>query len=198
LDKDITMRTRLLAAIAASTLILAAGSATAQPAWMSINERQARLDERIDRGVRSGALTQAEAVRLRSDFRYIIDLEARYRVGGLSLAERADLDRRFDELSARIRDDARDDDRRYDDRPDYDRGPPIAGTGDDFERRAEQMRERIDRSLRNRRISVTEAARLRADLDMIVRDHARYEAELDRRLDLLSDRIRDERRDRNY
>ena len=43
------MRTRLLAAIAASTLILAAGSAAAQ-AWMSINERQARLDERIDRG----------------------------------------------------------------------------------------------------------------------------------------------------
>lgn len=78
--------------------------ASAAP-WQSINARQARLDARIDQGVRSGALTRNEAVRLRSDFRGLASLEYRYRRsgGGLSGWERGDLDKRFDALSARIR-----------------------------------------------------------------------------------------------
>jgi hypothetical protein len=72
--------------------------------WQSINQRQASLDSRIDQGVRNGALTRPEAVRLRSEFRYIANLEARYRASnGLQQWERADLDRRFDVLSAKIR-----------------------------------------------------------------------------------------------
>ena len=43
-------------------------------------------------------------MRLRSEFRYIANLEARYRASnGLQQWERADLDRRFDVLSAKIR-----------------------------------------------------------------------------------------------
>jgi hypothetical protein len=191
------MRNRILMAVAASSLALAAGGAAAQPTWTSINERQARLDERIDRGVRNGNLSREEAVRLRSDFRYIVDLEARYRIGGLSVAERADLDRRFDELSARIRDEVRDPDRgwqdRDNDRPDYAR-PGRPGFEDRFEDRVARLRERIDRARSNGRLTATEAARLRADLDLLVRDEARYDAELQRRLDVLGDRIRDERR----
>jgi len=72
--------------------------------WQSINQRQANLDSRIDQGVRNGALTRPEAVRLRSEFRYIANLEARYRASnGLQQWERADLDRRYDVLSAKIR-----------------------------------------------------------------------------------------------
>jgi hypothetical protein len=76
-----------------------------QGGWQNINARQARLDARIDQGIRSGALNRSEAVRLRAQFRDLARLEARYRATrpGLTLAERRDLDRRFDALSARIR-----------------------------------------------------------------------------------------------
>jgi hypothetical protein len=80
--------------------------------WQSINQRQNQLDRRIDRGVRNGSLTRREAGRLREDFYALARLEASYRRNGLSRWERNDLDARFDRLSARIRYERRDDDRR--------------------------------------------------------------------------------------
>lgn len=80
--------------------------------WQSINQRQANLDRRIDQGVRNGQLSRREAVRLRAEFNQIARLEARYRRGGLTQWERADLDRRFDRLSAQIRYERRDHDGR--------------------------------------------------------------------------------------
>ena len=80
--------------------------------WQSIHQRQANLDRRIDQGVRNGQLSRREAVRLRSEFNQIARLEARYRRGGLTQWERADLDRRFDRLSAQIRYERRDRDGR--------------------------------------------------------------------------------------
>lgn len=77
-------------------------------AWIPIDRRQAQLDQRIDRGLRSGQLTRAEAMRLRAEFNQIARIEARYRSGGLTLAERNDLDRRFDRLAAQIRWERRD------------------------------------------------------------------------------------------
>jgi hypothetical protein len=71
--------------------------------WQSINQRQINLDRRIDQGVRNGQLSRREAMRLRAEFNQIARLEARYRRGGLTQWERADLDRRFDRLSAQIR-----------------------------------------------------------------------------------------------
>jgi len=122
------MKTVVIALAAATALsTLGVGAASAQPGyaygqryerpydrgaqWLSINERQARLDQRIDRGLRSGQLTRNEAYRLRSEFRRIAYLENRYRSNGLSSWERADLDRRFDALSAQIRFERRDGDR---------------------------------------------------------------------------------------
>ena len=78
---------------------------------MNINQRQAQLDRRIDQGMRSGKITRREAYRLRNEFQAIARLETRYRVNGLSTWERADLDRRFDTLAARIRWERRDGDR---------------------------------------------------------------------------------------
>jgi hypothetical protein len=109
-----------LTLIGASVLALGAGAsaASAQPrsdwgypghwqnsqgVWMNINQRQAQLDRRIDQGLRRGDLSRAEAARLRNEFRMIARMEQRYRVNGLSVRERADLDRRFDQLAARIR-----------------------------------------------------------------------------------------------
>jgi hypothetical protein len=114
------MKTALAALAAIAALTAVAAPAAAQPYggqydrevrqdrdWnrggYNINERQARLDQRIDAGVRHGDLTRREAYRLRAEFRDIARLEARYRAGGLSNWERADLDRRFDRLDAQIR-----------------------------------------------------------------------------------------------
>lgn len=111
-------------------LVLAAASAAALPAaaqaygphaqaqaqahgyWQPINVRQVSLDRRIDVGLRTGQLSRREAARLRGEFNSLLRLEARYRRGGLTAWERADLDRRFDRLSARIRHERRDRDNR--------------------------------------------------------------------------------------
>lgn len=94
--------------IAASALPMTAASAAPAPhyqAWQNINARQANLYARIDQGVRSGQLSRTEAARLRAEFAALNRLEAQYRRSrpGLTLAERRDLDRRFDVLSAKIR-----------------------------------------------------------------------------------------------
>lgn len=121
--------TTLALAGAASVLALTATAASAQPYrddyrgehrgdyrgndWQSINQRQMQLDRRIDRGVQRGEITRAEAYRLRGEFNQLARLEHRYRVNGLTRWERADLDRRFDRLSAQIRFERNDRDRQY-------------------------------------------------------------------------------------
>jgi hypothetical protein len=100
------MKRFLIPALAAATLAAAAIPAAASAApWSPVNERQANLDHRIEMGVRNGSLTRMEAHRLRGEFRALNRLEAHYRMtgGGLSGWERADLNRRFDRLSAQIR-----------------------------------------------------------------------------------------------
>ena len=113
------MKTKMNLALiaAASALALTATAASAQGygarhddretagpgGWMSINQRQAELDRRIDRGVQNGDLNRREARRLRQEFNQIAQLEYRYRANGLNARERADLDRRFDRLSMQIR-----------------------------------------------------------------------------------------------
>lgn len=88
------------------------GSSYGQANWQNINQRQANLDRRIDRGVRNGDLSRREAVRLRGEFNTLARLEQTYRRGGLTQWERADLDRRFDRLSAQVRYERRDNDNR--------------------------------------------------------------------------------------
>lgn len=73
----------------------------AEVAWIGIN-RKVELDARIDAGVRSGQLTSDEADALREDFAAIVNAEANFRVDGLSPSERADLSRRYADLSDRI------------------------------------------------------------------------------------------------
>lgn len=79
--------------------------------WVDLERRKVQLDRRIDQGLRSGQLTNAEAARLRADFDAIARIEYRYRRNGLNMQERADLDRRFDQLAAQIRFERRDRDR---------------------------------------------------------------------------------------
>lgn len=165
-----------------------AAPAAAQ-SWQSINERQANLDARIDAGVRSGDLTRNEAMRLRAEFRDLARLEARYRSSyGLSPAERRDLDMRFDRLSAQIRFERND----WQDRDRYDRSwRPI-------NQRQRMLENRIDRGIRDGRLTRNEAYRLRAEFNDIARLEARYRRgglsyqerrDLDRRFDRLDGRL---------
>lgn len=97
------MKKYLTLALSAAAVLATPGIANAQ-AYQSINQRQANQLQRIDQGVRTGALTRPEAQRLRAQFRDLAALERRYRnSNGLSRAERSDLNRRFDALSRRIR-----------------------------------------------------------------------------------------------
>jgi len=106
---------RFAMSLTAVAAVLAIAPAAAQAApWQSIHEREANLDRRIDQGISSGELTRHEAHRLRSELASIDRLEAHYRRsgGGLDPRERADLDRRFDQLSQQVRFQKHDDQRR--------------------------------------------------------------------------------------
>jgi hypothetical protein len=94
--------TKIITGLGLVTAIVAPSVASAQQ-WQTINSRQANIEKRIDQGVRSGALNRREATQLRTDFRSLTRLEARYRVNGLSMSERRDLDRRYDALSKRVK-----------------------------------------------------------------------------------------------
>ena len=95
-------------AATAAALVSVAGAAQAAPwqspaQWQSINQREARLEMRINAGVRAGTLTRAEARSLRNRLVALERLERNFRRNGLTMAERRVLDARFDALSRSIR-----------------------------------------------------------------------------------------------
>lgn len=97
------MNKKLTMIAAGIGLALSVPTVAAAAPWVPVGQRVANLNVRIDQGVRNGSLTPPEAMRLRTQLRDLQGLEARYRRGGLTIAERADLDRRFDRLSAQVR-----------------------------------------------------------------------------------------------
>jgi hypothetical protein len=136
-------------------------------------ERREALEARIDAGIRDGSLNRTEANRLVAEYNALVQLESRYAADGrLTTQERNDLRTRYNALSQRVGD-ARDD----------------GGYGDDYgwrslgDQRA-AFNARVDAALGDRRISRTEASRLRADFDALVRIETGYER------DGLSDRER--------
>lgn len=202
---------KYIALMGGAALALTAGAASAQ-GWMSINERQARLDDRIDAGVRTGDLSRSEAVRLRAEFRDLARMEAAYRRDGLSPSERRVLDERFDRLAARVRMERNDWDRGYARNDDWGRWfggndwRDNRGRWVNIDRRQAQLDRRIDQGVRSGQLTATEAARLRADFNALARMEIRYRrgglsagemADLDRRFDMLAQKIRFERSDRD-
>ncbi len=187
-------------AIAAATAALAIAAPASAQSWQNINQRQYNLDQRIDAGVRNGTLTRNEAARLRADFRDLAQLEAQYRASnGLSYAERQDLDRRFDALSARIRSE------RNDGQVQGGINGPNGGW-QSINQRQRALDARIDAGLRDGSLSRREADGLRYEFREIAALEASYRRnglsnaerrELDRQFDRLSYQIEAERRDRN-
>ena len=138
-------------------------------------ERRAALETRIDAGIRDGSLSRIEAARLRGEYDGLVQLETRYLADGrLTPQERNDLRDRYRALSQRVGDERNDDG--YDD-------------GYDWRSLSDQrtaFNARVDVALRDRRISRTEANRLRTDFDALVRVESNY------RRDGLSDRERED------
>lgn len=165
----------------------------------SINQRQSSLDARIDAGVANRSLTGAEAAQLRGEFAGIARLETRYRRSGgrLTAVERADLDRRFDLLSSRIRYDRNDGDRR-------DRNDDQSRTN--INERQREIEAKIDAGVRGGGLSSREAADMRLEFQSIARQEAQYRASgrgltpaeragLDQRFDRLERNIQRNRMD---
>lgn len=110
------MKRIVLSLMAAASLAAVAAPAFAQgprPSdWQPLSQRQDNIERRIDEGMRSGQLTRREARGLHEQFRSLLRLEERYRRDGLNPRERADLERRYDVLSDRVRFEKHDDERR--------------------------------------------------------------------------------------
>lgn len=82
--------------------------------WESISDRKFALDRRISRGLQDRSISRREASRLTAALDDLVRLERVYMRGGLSRAERQELDYRYDRLAAQIRSERRDrDNRRY-------------------------------------------------------------------------------------
>ena len=105
-----------------TVMLLGLGFATAAfPAvsvaapFASPNQRAQMIQMRIDQGLRSGGLDRREAFKLQGQLRGIQSLEYRYRLSGgrIDLRERADLERRYDALSAKVRFNKHDRQRRW-------------------------------------------------------------------------------------
>jgi hypothetical protein len=71
--------------------------------WENLNQRQAQFRQRLNTAVADRRLTARQAADLRVQFDSIARLERDYRVNGLTPRERADLDRRLDQLQASFR-----------------------------------------------------------------------------------------------
>ena len=109
------MKRVVLSLIAAASLASVAAPAFAQGPrgdWIPLAQRQDNIERRIDDGVASGQLTRREARSLHDQFRGLLRLEDRYRRDGMTRRERADLERRYDALSDRVRFDKHNDARR--------------------------------------------------------------------------------------
>ena len=111
------MKRTILTLAAVASLAAAAAPAFAQgprPSdWQPLSQRQDNIERRIDDGMRNGQLTRREARQLHQQFNELQRLEARYERDGLNFRERADLQRRYDALSTRVRFERHDDQTRY-------------------------------------------------------------------------------------
>lgn len=84
--------------------------------WQQIAQRKYNLDRRISQGEYNGQLSRREANRLRAELNALVRLERSYMRGGLTMRQRAELDYRYDRLSAQVRAERRDHNNRSGDR----------------------------------------------------------------------------------
>lgn len=148
--------------------------------------QQTAFNNRLDAEVRSGALQSWSADRIRTDYDALVRLEADYgRDGRFTTQERQDLTARYDALTRAAQDGGYGDD--------------LGGYSSVADGRAEFER-RVAAAVSARRLSHTDATRLRADYAALIRMETEYQRDglttrerqdIETRLDALDARIGD-------
>ena len=144
-----------------------------------------QFTSRIDSSVRSGAVSASAATRLRADYSALVDLEARYAADGrITAQERADLNSRYNALIQTL-----------------DSGASGYGETSGAAAGRAAFESRVDAAVAARRLTRTEATRLKADYQAVIQLETRYQADgvlsaseradLDSRLDALDARVGD-------
>ena len=150
--------------------------------------RRTQFDSRIDNDVRSGALDQRTAARLKTDYADLVQLELRYGADRrFTMQERSELAERYNALTQVLTNQT------YGDDDDL-RSPNVAEGESEFIAR-------VDASLAARRISRVTGNRLKADYRLMTQTEANYlrdgvldereRDDLDARLDALDARVGD-------
>ena len=100
LDELAMKRSVLVIALVAMT---AQAQAETPPAWATLQAREARAAEHIDRAEKDGRVPRAEAERLRRQLHKVESLRLYYRKShGMSAWERRDLERRLKAIDVRL------------------------------------------------------------------------------------------------
>ena len=148
-----------------------------------------QFDTRVDNDVRSGALDQRTAIRLKGDYADLVQLESRYGADRrFTTQERTDLANRYNALTQVLANQTYGDD---------DNGTQVSSVADG---QSEFLR-RVDASISARRISRIAGNRLKNDYSLLVQTEAGYfrdgvlsdreRDDLDARLDALDERVGD-------
>ena len=206
-----------LALVATTALTLAAGAAVAQTqypsttqdrlgavvgalfgdrlglsamdqAWLRggrpLRDGQSQFSTQVDASLRAGSVSSSAATRLRSDYTALVDLETRYAADGINTQERADLNARYTALTQTLQSGA----------SGYEETDTVAQGRAAFN-------VRVDAAVTARRLTRTEATRLKTDYQALIQIETRYNsdgminaterADLDARLDALDLRVGD-------
>lgn len=150
--------------------------------------QRTQFDSRIDSDVRSGALDQRTAARLKTDYAELVQLELQYGADRrFTMQERSELAERYNALTQVLTNQT------YGDEDDL-QSPNVAEGQSEF-------MERVDASIAARRLSKVAGNRLKADYRILARTEASYlrdgmldereRDDLDARLDALDERVGD-------
>jgi hypothetical protein len=161
-------------------------------------DQRFEFESRVDAEVRQRTLSFADGDRIKADYRALVDLEARYGSDGqIDTNERRDLSQRYTALTEALQ------------RGSYGGGNnqyPGGGYGNTgntatVAQGETEFRVRVDAQLNARRISRTEASRLRSDYTALIRLEEQYlrdgylddreRSDIDERLDALDARLGD-------
>lgn len=148
--------------------------------------QRAQFDARVDADARSGALSNANAVRLKSDYAEVVQLEARYAADGVfTTAERNEMIDRYGELTQTLADGG------Y-----RDNGPAVRAA---VEEGRTEFNAQVDAAVSARKLTRVAATRLKADYAALIQVEAGYLRDgqlsngerdtLDERLDALDARL---------
>ena len=164
------------------------GLSAMDQAWLRggrpLRDGQSQFTGRVDAGVRAGSVSASAATRLRADYIALVDLENRYAADGISTQERADLNARYTALTQTL-----------------DSGAAGYGETSTVAEGRAAFDARVDAAVAARRLTRTEATRLKTDYQALIQVETRYNADgsinateradLDARLDALDVRVGD-------